>query len=43
MAKAVKSKKKKPNFDISVKTNLSADELLKVALNTSLKKNTKSK
>ena len=37
MAKAVKSKKKKiPN--ISVKTSLSADELLRLALNTPVKK-----
>lgn len=35
MAKAVKKKTKK---EITVKTNLSADQLLKLALNTPLKK-----
>ena len=40
MAKAVKSPKKKvPN--ITVKTNLTADELLKLALNTPIKKKAK--
>lgn len=37
MAKAVKPKKK-GKYDITVKTNLTADQLLKVALNTSIKK-----
>jgi len=39
MAKA--AKKKTTKKDILVKTNLSADSLLKLALNTSVKKKTK--
>ena len=38
MAKAVKPKKKKGKYDITVKTSLTADQLLKLALNTPLKK-----
>ena len=37
MAKAVKPKKK-PLNDITVKTSLTADQLLKLALNTPIKK-----
>lgn len=37
MAKAAKPKKK-GNYDITVKTSLTADELLKLALNTPIKK-----
>ena len=32
------AKKKKHKYDITVKTNLSADELLKLAINTPIKK-----
>lgn len=38
MAKEVKPKKKATKKDITVKTNLSADQLLKLALNTPVKK-----
>ena len=38
MAKAVKTKKGKGKYDITVKTELTADELLKAALNTPIKK-----
>ncbi len=40
MAKAVKKKAtKKPNkYDITVKTNLSFDELMKLSVNTPIKK-----
>lgn len=38
MAKAVKPKKKPAKKDITVKTNLSADQLLNIALNTPIKK-----
>ena len=38
MAKTVKPKKGKGKYDINVKTNLSADQLLKAALNTPIKK-----
>lgn len=40
MAKAAKPKKK-PLYDITVKTNLTGDELLKLALNTTIKKKAK--
>lgn len=39
MAKS--AKKKAPKKDIKVKTSLSADQLLKLALNTPVKKNKK--
>jgi len=39
MAKAAKPKKKIPN--ITVKTSLTADQLLKLALNTPIKKKSK--
>ena len=38
MAKAAKPKKKKDKYDITVKTDLTADQLLKLALNTPIKK-----
>jgi len=38
MAKAVKKKKVNPTNEITVKTNLTPDQLLKLALNTSIKK-----
>ncbi len=38
MAKAAKPKKKKGKYDITVKTDLTADQLLKLALNTQIKK-----
>ena len=38
MAKASKPKKKKGKYDITVKTTLSADEVLKLAINTPVKK-----
>ena len=38
MAKAVKTKKGKGKYDITVKTNLSANQLLKAALNTPINK-----
>lgn len=41
MAKAVKPKKKTTKKDITVKTNLSADQLLNLALNTPIKKKIK--
>ena len=41
MAKAAKPKKKKSKYDITVKTDLSADQLLKLALNTPIKKDKK--
>ena len=41
MAKAAKPKKKKGKFDITVKTNLSGDQLLHLALNTAIKKSKK--
>ena len=41
MAKAVKPKKKATKKDIVVKTNLSADQLLSLALNTPIKKRLK--
>ena len=37
MAKAAKPKKKKGKYDITVKTNLNADQLLKAMLNTPVK------
>ena len=40
MAKAVKPKKK-PLYDITVKTSLTADELLQKMLNTPIKKKKK--
>ena len=36
MAKAIK-KKKKPNYNITVKTDLTADQLLTLAINTTIK------
>ena len=42
MAKAAKPKKK-GKYDITVKTNISADQLLKLALNTPIKKAVKKK
>ncbi len=42
MAKAVKPKKKS-KYDITVKTTLTEDQLLKLALNTTIKKNPKKK
>ncbi len=41
MAKAVKPKKKKGKYDITVKTDLTADQLLKLALNTPVKQKKK--
>lgn len=41
MAKAVKSKKKAPKKEIVVNTNLSPDQLLKLALNTPIKRKSK--
>ena len=41
MAKAAKPKKKKGKYDITVKTNLTVDQLLKLALNTPIKKRAK--
>ncbi len=38
MAKAAKPKKKKGKYDITVKTDLSPDQLLKLVLNTPIKK-----
>jgi hypothetical protein len=38
MAKAVKTKPKKGKNDITVKTTLTGDQLLKLALNTPVKK-----
>lgn len=43
MAKAAKPKKKKGKYDITVKTDLSPDQLLKVLLNTPIKKKAKKK
>ena len=37
MAKAIK-KKKKPNYNITVKTGLTADQLLTLAINTPINK-----
>lgn len=42
MAKAVKKKKVNPTNEITVKTNLTPDQLLKLALNTPVK-NSKAK
>ena len=42
MAKVVKPKKK-GKYDITVKTNLTEDQLLKLALNTPIKKAIKKK
>jgi hypothetical protein len=39
MAKAKKPVKKKGKYDITVKTNLTPDELFKKAITTTLKKN----
>lgn len=41
MAKAAKPKTKKGKYDITVKTNLTADELLKAMINTPIKKKSK--
>lgn len=41
MAKASKPKPKKGKYDITVKTDLTADELLKRMLNTPIKKSIK--
>lgn len=41
MAKALKPKKKKGKYDITVKTILTADQLLQLALNTPIKKKSK--
>ncbi len=38
MPKAAKPKKKKGKYDINVKTDLSADQLLQLAINTPIKK-----
>ena len=38
MAKAAKPQKKKGKYDITVNTDLTADQLLKLALNTPIKK-----
>jgi len=43
MAKAKKPAKKKGKYDIKVKTTLTPDELLKLAINTPTKKENKSK
>lgn len=40
MAKAVKTKKK-GKYDITVKTSLTADQLMKLAINTPIKKKSK--
>jgi hypothetical protein len=41
MAKAKKPAKKKGKYDITVKPNMTADELFKLAINTPIKKKKK--
>jgi hypothetical protein len=41
MAKATKKTKKKGKYDITVKSNLSPDQLFQKAINTSIKKKKK--